>query len=188
MLPATRIFTFSLTPGASLGGSTSYAGTYDYTGSFTNNNLTAQETTSISVFANNCVVPNVVGLSQAAAESALTAAQCTVGAVTSAKSDSAAGTVMSSSPGAGTKLDPDAAVALVVSGTARSPRSSARCRRSRDSQLGAAESKIRSANCSVGKVTRKKSSAKHRGHVLSESPSGGSSEADGTKVDLTVGK
>jgi PASTA domain len=122
-------FRFSLLPGGSLGGSTSYAGTYAYSGGFTNNNLTANETTDISVFKQTsggssggggspvCKVPNVKG-----------------------------------------------------------------------DTLAAAKAKIRRANCSVGKITRKKSARRHRGRVLSESPRSGSSKTAGTKIALTVGK
>ena len=123
------VFNFPMLPGASLGGTTSYAGTYNFTGGATNNNLTYSETTSISVFAHSvttttgsggatgCTVPNVVG-----------------------------------------------------------------------EKLAAAVLKIRKANCAVGTVTRHKSTKKHRGHVLSQSPKAGASKPQGAKINLTIGK
>jgi len=187
-------FSFTLTPGASLGGPTSYAGTYDYTGGSSNGNLTYTENTSIDVFANNCVVPNVVGKSQAAAESALTDAGCTVGAVSSASSDEPAGTVISSDPGAGTKLDPDSAVALVVSkgetGDNGQGGKGKTCKvpNLKGDSLATAKSKLKGAGCAVGKVKHKKSSKQDRHRVISQSPHSGSKEKAGSKVGLTIGK
>lgn len=177
-------FSFTLTPGGSLGGPTSLAGTYDYTGGATQGNLTYSETTSSDVLADNCVVPNVVGMAQGAAASALTGAECTVGAVTMASSNSPAGTVISSSPPAGATLEPGAAVALVVS------KGGATCKVPdvKGDKLGAAKTKIKHAGCAVGTIKHRETSKKHRGHVLSQSPHAGGDKPAGTKVDLTVGK
>ena len=61
-------------------------------------------------------VPNVVGLSQAAAETAITGAGLTVGTVTNQNSDTVpSGDVISQSPAAGASVAPGSAVALVVS-------------------------------------------------------------------------
>jgi hypothetical protein len=61
-------------------------------------------------------VPNVVGQSQANAQSAITAAGLTVGTVTEAYSETvAAGVVISQNPAAGTEALPGTAVSLVVS-------------------------------------------------------------------------
>jgi hypothetical protein len=183
--PGDFVFDFTLTPGGSLGGSTSYAGTYDFTGGATNNNLTYSETTAISVIADNCVVPNVVGQTEAAAESALTAASCTVGAITTQTGSGTPGTVLSSSPAAGTKLDQGAAVALVISAAAAQ---TCTVPALKGDKLAAAESKIKKAGCAVGKITKKKSAKKKKGHVISQSPAAGASKPAGTKVALTVGK
>src|SRR5207249_3265045 len=62
------------------------------------------------------VVPNVVGMTQAAATTAITGAGLTVGAVTTAFSDTMpAGRVISSTPAAGSVELPGAPVALVIS-------------------------------------------------------------------------
>ena len=61
-------------------------------------------------------VPNVVGLTQAAAQTALTNAGLTVGTVTTAPSETVpAGTVISQTPTAGVNVSPGSAVALVIS-------------------------------------------------------------------------
>lgn len=185
--PGDMVFAFTMTPGGSLGGSTSYAGTYNFTGGATNENLTYSETTAISVFANNCVVPNVAGQSEATAEAALTAADCTVGAVTSQTGSGTPGTVISSSPAAGSKLAPGANVALVIS--AATVAATCTVPRVKGDTLASAESKIKKAGCAVGRITRKKSGKKKRkGHVISQSPAPGSVKPSGTKVALTVAK
>jgi beta-lactam-binding protein with PASTA domain len=61
-------------------------------------------------------VPNVVGLTQAAAQTAIAGAGLTVGAITTANSASVpAGQVISQSPASGVSVAPGSAVALVVS-------------------------------------------------------------------------
>ena len=51
-----------------------------------------------------------------------------------------------------------------------------------------AKVRILGAHCRVGKVTRKRSSAKRKGRVLSERPKPGTRLAKGARVALTVGK
>src|SRR6185436_20662921 len=67
------------------------------------------------VVAVGALVPNVVGLAQAAAGTALTAAGLTVGSITTVNSATAAGIVLSQAPSAGTSLAPGTGVALTVS-------------------------------------------------------------------------
>jgi outer membrane protein assembly factor BamB len=55
-------------------------------------------------------------------------------------------------------------------------------------KLASAKTWIRSANCSVGRITTKTSSPAKRGRVLSESPRPGRTKANRAKVNLTVGK
>src|SRR5438552_3746683 len=73
--------------------------------------------TCIATFAPPTVsVPNVVGLTQAAAQNAITAAGLTIGTVTTASSTTVpAGNVISQSPAAGMSVAAGSAVALVVS-------------------------------------------------------------------------
>ena len=61
-------------------------------------------------------VPNVVGLTQASAQSAIVAAGLTVGATTTANSATVpAGSVISANPAAGASVAPSTAIALVIS-------------------------------------------------------------------------
>jgi hypothetical protein len=55
-------------------------------------------------------------------------------------------------------------------------------------KLAAAKSSIKSHHCSVGKITKVKSSAKNKGKVVSQSPKAGKHLAHGAKVALKVGK
>jgi hypothetical protein len=55
-------------------------------------------------------------------------------------------------------------------------------------KLAAAKTSIKSHHCSVGKITKVKSSAKNKGHVISQSPKAGKHLAHGAKVALKVGK
>jgi beta-lactam-binding protein with PASTA domain len=71
---------------------------------------------SVSSGPASVTVPNVVGLTQANAESAIVAAGLTVGAVTTATSDSVpAGNVINQTPGSGTAVTSGSAVDLAVS-------------------------------------------------------------------------
>jgi beta-lactam-binding protein with PASTA domain len=54
--------------------------------------------------------------------------------------------------------------------------------------LARAKSKIRRNHCSVGKITRKPSSRRLKGHVIKQSPRAGRRLANGHKVNLTVGR
>ncbi len=54
--------------------------------------------------------------------------------------------------------------------------------------LKAAKKALRKANCSVGKVKKRHSSRKKRGHILATAPGAGTKLASGAAVKLTVGK
>jgi uncharacterized repeat protein (TIGR01451 family) len=54
--------------------------------------------------------------------------------------------------------------------------------------LAKAKAKIRKAHCGVGKIRKKVSSRKKKGHVLSQKPKPGKTLPAGSKVNLTVGK
>lgn len=64
---------------------------------------------------NTSVAPNVIGLSQAAAQSAITAAGLTVGTITTVNDAAPAGQVISQSPAGGTSVAPASSVAITVS-------------------------------------------------------------------------
>ena len=79
-------------------------------------NQGAVGTATGQVTVSNPLVPNVVGLSEAAARAAITAAALTVGTVSPSSSSSVlAGNVISQSPVAGVPVSPGTAVSLIVS-------------------------------------------------------------------------
>jgi beta-lactam-binding protein with PASTA domain len=128
-------------------------------------------------------VPSVVGLAQAAAQSAITAAGLTVGAVTPTSSATVpSGNVISQNPTGGTSVTPGSAVALVVS---TGPASAAV-----PSVVGmtqaAAQSAITAAGFSVGVVATANSATVAAGLVINQSPAGGTSAVLGSSVGLTV--
>jgi beta-lactam-binding protein with PASTA domain len=55
-------------------------------------------------------------------------------------------------------------------------------------KLAAAGTAIRKHHCAVGKITKVKSPAKDKGHVLSQKPKPGRHLKKGAKVALRVGK
>ncbi len=127
-------------------------------------------------------VPNVVGLAQADATTALTGAAFTVGSITTQTSAAvAAGSVISESPVAGTLVTPESVVSLVVSIGAPV---------AVPNVVGltqtAASNAITTAGLSVGTVTQQSSTAVAAGSVISESPVAGSQVAPGSAVNLVV--
>jgi beta-lactam-binding protein with PASTA domain len=128
-------------------------------------------------------VPNVVGLTQAAATTALTSAGLTLGSVTMQSSTTvAAGVVISESPGAGTSVAAKSAVSLVVS-TGPAPVSVPNVV---GSTQGAATTAITNAGLVLGTVTSQSSSTIAAGIVISESPAAGTSVAAKSAVSLVV--
>ena len=131
-------------------------------------------------------VPNVVGQTQAAATSAITATGLAVGALTQQSSSTvAAGSVISESPSAGTSVASGSAVNLVVSTGPPAPSQVAVPDVVGQTQ-GAAASAITAAGLTVGAVTQQSSSTVASGSVISESPSAGTSVASGSAVTLVV--
>jgi uncharacterized membrane protein YgcG len=55
-------------------------------------------------------------------------------------------------------------------------------------KLPAARSALSRANCTLGKVSKRHTKHKNKGHVLSESPSAGASRSPGAHVNVVVGK
>src|SRR5205085_1563299 len=112
-------------------------------------------------------VPNVVGQTQAAATSALTGAGLTVGAVTMQSSSTvAAGSVISESPTAGTRVASGSAVTLVVSTGSPGPAQVTVPNVVGQSQA-AATSAITAAGLTMGAVTQQSSSTVAAGSVIS---------------------
>ena len=128
-------------------------------------------------------VPNVVGLSQSAAEAAITGGILVVGNVTTAYSDTvAAGDVISQNPTGGASVVHDSVVDIVVSlgvemvtvpnvvGLAQAT----------------AEANIVTAQLVVGTVTTAYSETVAAGDVISQNPAASSSVAIGSAVDIEV--
>ena len=132
---------------------------------------------------NRTDVPDVVNMVQATAESTITAADLTVGSVTTACDDTiAAGNVISSDPAAGTSLAPGTAVDLVVS-TGPCPVDVPDVVNMTQT---AAESAIVSAGLVVGTETTACDNTIAAGNVISSDPTAGTSVPPGTAVDLVV--
>jgi len=128
------------------------------------------------------IVPDVVGLSEAAATTAITDANLTVGVVTYEYSDTVtAGVVISQNPAGGTTVDKASSVDLVVSlGKATIVPNVA------GSTEAAATTAITDANLVVGNVTYEYSVSVATGLVISQNPAGGTEVPEGSGVDLVV--
>ena len=130
-------------------------------------------------------VPNVTGNTQAAAESAITAAGLVVGNATSAYSSTVtAGNVISQNPAGGTNVGEGSTVDLVVSNgpapvviTVPSVVGSSQA---------AAEATITASALSVGTITTANSSTVAAGNVINQTPAAGANVSEGTAVDLLV--
>jgi len=128
-------------------------------------------------------VPNVVGLTQAAATTAITGAGLVLGTVTTASSNAVlAGNVISESPVAGTMVNSGSAVNLVVS--------SGPAQVAVPNVVGltqaAATTAITGAGLVLGTVTTASSNAVPAGNVISESPVAGTMVSSGSAVNLVV--
>jgi beta-lactam-binding protein with PASTA domain len=129
------------------------------------------------------LVPNVVGMTQSAATTAIQAAGLQVGTATTANSPTVpAGSVISQNPPAGSSVPEGSSVSLVVS-------------------LGPvmvtvpnvvgmtqanAEAAITSANLTVGTITTANSDTVPAGSVISQNPAGASSVTQGSSVNLVI--
>ncbi len=126
------------------------------------------------------VVPNVVGLAQAAAQTAITDASLTVGTVTTANSATVPiGNVISQNPAAGTNVFQGNEVAIVVSLGIAVPNMVGLAQ-------AAAQTAITDASLTVGTVTTANSATVSIGNVISQNPAAGTNVAAGSMVDLLV--
>ncbi len=127
--------------------------------------------------------PDVVGLAQAYAEAAIVAANLTVGAVSTANSETVpAGDVISQNPAPGTLVPPGSAVDIVVSlGPAPIPVPDVVALPQAD-----AEAAILAANLTVGAVSTANSETIPEGDVISQDPAPGTLAPPGSAVDIVV--
>ncbi len=129
------------------------------------------------------VTPNVVGLTQAAATTAITSATLTLGTVTTASSSTVpSGTVISQTPSAGTSVVAGSAVALVVSS---GPPQVVTPNVVGLTQAAAATA-ITGAGLAVGTVTTTSSATVPSGTVISQTPVAGTLVVAGSAVALVV--
>ena len=131
----------------------------------------------------SAVVPNVVGLTQATASTAITNAGLIVGTVTTASSNTvAAGAVISQNPGGGASVTAGSNVNFVVS----SGVAAATVPNVVGLTQAAASTAITGAGLSVGTVTTASSTTVAAGKVISQNPGGGASVAQGSAVNFVV--
>ena len=128
-------------------------------------------------------VPNVVGLTQAAASSELATAHLTVGTVSTASSATVpAGSVISQIPAAGANAALGSSVALTVS----TGSSNVSVPNVVGLTQAAATTAIAGAQLVLGVVTSASSSTVPAGDVISEAPAAGTSVAKGSAVNISV--
>jgi beta-lactam-binding protein with PASTA domain/N-acetylneuraminic acid mutarotase len=128
-------------------------------------------------------VPNVVGLTQSAADSAIIAAGLSIGTVTQQNDATiASGSVISEAPAAGVKISTGSPVTLIIS---RGPLLVAV-----PDVVGLSQSDatiaIRGAGLTLGNVTVQASTTTPSGSILSETPSANTSVVSGTAVNLVA--
>jgi 6-phosphogluconolactonase len=132
---------------------------------------------------NNVTVPNVVGMTQAAATTAIGGAGLAVGSVTMASSSSvASGSVISENPAAGTSVASGSAVALTVS----SGPAQVAVPNVVGSSAQSYTKTITNSGLVVGTVTMVSSTTVASGNVISQSPAAGTMVNSGSAVNLTV--
>ena len=129
-------------------------------------------------------VPNTVGMTQAAAETAIKGAGLSVGSVTREYSDSVPqGEVMRQNPGAGMRVQEGSRVDLWVS---RGSAPAVEVPDVVDLPQAEAETAIEGAGLVVGTVTYQSDDVIVAGNVISQIPEGGATASEGSGVDLWV--
>jgi hypothetical protein len=131
------------------------------------------------------IVPNVVGLTQAAASTAITNAGLMVGAITTEVSTTVPpGSVISQTPAAGTQVASSTAVALVVA--VAPPTVSVVVPNVVGLTQSAATTLITSAGLTAGTVSSAPSTTVPSGSVISQTPIAGATLSAGGAVNLVV--
>jgi YD repeat-containing protein len=129
------------------------------------------------------VVPDVTGMTQAGAETAIMTAGLSVGTITTANSSTvSSGQVISQNPAAGVSTPQGSAVALVISLgplMVSAPDVTGMTQAS-------AESVITAAGLTVGTVATANSNTVAAGSVISQNPTAATSVAEGTSINLVI--
>src|SRR6202049_4029766 len=138
------------------------------------------------LFVSGCAkmtVPNVEGLTQDAATTAITAAKLTVGTVTQQTSNTVAtGKVISQDPASGSSVAQGSPISLVIS----SGPQMVTVPNVEGLTQAAATTAITGAKLMVGTVTQQSSNTVATGKVISQDPASGSSVAQGSPVNLVI--
>jgi beta-lactam-binding protein with PASTA domain len=128
-------------------------------------------------------VPNIEGLTQDAATTAITGAKLKVGTITKQTSNTVvAGKVISQDPASGSSLAESSPMNLVVSSGPQMVAVPSMEGLSQD----AATTAITAAKLKVGTITQQASNTVATGKVISQDPTSGSSLAEGSLVNLVV--
>ena len=128
-------------------------------------------------------VPNVEGLTQDAATTAVTAAKLAVGTVTQQTSNTVTtGKVISQDPASGSSVAPGSPVNLVIS----SGPQMVTVPNVEGLTQDAATTAITAAKFTGGTVTQQASNTVATGKVISQDPASGSSSAQGSPVNLII--
>jgi beta-lactam-binding protein with PASTA domain len=128
-------------------------------------------------------VPNVEGLAQDAATTAITAVKLTGGTVTQQTSNTvAAGNVISQDPASGSSVAQESKVSLVIS----SGPPMVTVPNLEGLTQDAATTAISAAKLIVGTITQQNSNTVTAGKVISQDPASGSSVAPGSPVKLVI--
>ena len=128
-------------------------------------------------------VPNVVGLTQAAATTTVSEARLKLGNVTRQNSDTVAtGNVISQEPASGSSAAEGSAVTLVIS----SGPPMVTVPNVVGLTQAAATTAITEAKLTLGNVTQQNSNTVATGNVISQDPASGSSAAEGSPVNLVI--
>jgi beta-lactam-binding protein with PASTA domain len=129
------------------------------------------------------MVPNVIGLTQAAATTAITEAKLTLGNVTQQNSNMvASGNVISQDPASGSSAAEDSPVNLVIS----SGPPIVAVPNVVGLTQAAASTAITEAKLALGSVTQQNSNTAVTGNVINQDPASGSSAAEGSPVNLVI--
>ena len=140
----------------------------------------------VILFVSGCAkvaVPNVEGLTQAAATTAITGAKLKMGSITQQASNTvASGKVISQEPGSGSSVAEGSPVKLVIS----SGPQIATVPNVEGLTQAAASAAITEAKLTVGTVMQQASNTVATGNVISQDPANGSSVAEGSPVKLVI--
>ena len=130
------------------------------------------------------IVPNVVGLTQAAPSAAIQAVGLTVTVVQEASTTVAAGTVIKQAPVGGNTVDTGTAVTITVAFV--DPATLVTVPDVVGQTVATATTNITGATLKVGSITLTASDSTPAGTVISQSPIGGTTAAADSAVNLTV--